>query len=252
MLRLIQTKSFDEMAGEVNGTTGQIHEMAGKAEDGGLCIRKPEEMNPVDLPVYRDLPENERRSLFGSLQARMDPMKGEVMKAALFINGQTARLYLAFHHLVIDQVSWGILCDDLNTLYHAAVTCPEEDGIHAARQALSTNRTVSFGEWSEKLWLYASSDAFRREREWWQDQHLIYEKEKKGMEAFLKGYRTKEDAGPGYGHIRRTLSSGISGRLLSISKKRYHTGLHVILLTAFAGLSEEKKRTGTLSRDPLP
>ena len=54
------------------------------------------------------------------IQSSLNPVSGPLMRAALFVfgSGQAGRLLMVIHHLAVDAVSWRILLDDLERMYH--------------------------------------------------------------------------------------------------------------------------------------
>ena len=92
------------------------------------------------------------------LQAKGDLANGPLVRAALFLgcedlgSGQTLRLLIAVHHLVIDGISWRILLEDVGQVYQQPdITLPA--------------KTTSFKAWSQKLQAYSVP---RQEVAWWQ------------------------------------------------------------------------------------
>ncbi|UCH95078.1 MAG: amino acid adenylation domain-containing protein, partial [Candidatus Aminicenantes bacterium] len=68
------------------------------------------------------------------------------------------RLFIAVHHLVIDGVSWRILFEDIDTLYHQ----------YKNRQPAELPlKTGSFKLWSQQLSQYANSKLFLKEKPYW-------------------------------------------------------------------------------------
>jgi amino acid adenylation domain-containing protein/non-ribosomal peptide synthase protein (TIGR01720 family) len=94
------------------------------------------------------------------LQAGGDLAGGPLLRAALFDRGpgQSARLLIAAHHLVIDGVSWRILVEDLDTAYGQLQ--------HGQPVALPA-KTSSFKTWSERLAAYAQSEKLLVELPHW-------------------------------------------------------------------------------------
>ncbi|WP_254623733.1 non-ribosomal peptide synthase/polyketide synthase [Myxococcus sp. CA033] len=75
--------------------------------------------------------------------------------------GESARLLLVAHHLVVDAVSWRILVEDLETLCRQALR-GEAPSLPA--------KTTSFKTWSERLHTHARSEALDAERAYWLDE----------------------------------------------------------------------------------
>ncbi|QAT84764.1 non-ribosomal peptide synthase [Corallococcus coralloides] len=86
--------------------------------------------------------------------------QGPLLHAALFERGegQSQRLLLVVHHLVVDAVSWRYLLEDLETAYQ-----------HLGRgePVVLPPKTTSFKTWAERLEAHARSEALERELPFW-------------------------------------------------------------------------------------
>ncbi|NTW00309.1 MAG: amino acid adenylation domain-containing protein, partial [Oscillochloris sp.] len=115
----------------------------------------------IDLAV---LPQAERHAALiaraEALQSSLDLAHGPLLRVAYFTMGagRADRLLLVVHHLAIDGVSWRILMADLQTVYAQLAA-----GAPVALPA----KTTSFRQWAERLEIYASSAAVRRELDAW-------------------------------------------------------------------------------------
>ncbi|WP_267123008.1 non-ribosomal peptide synthetase [Xanthomonas sacchari] len=73
-----------------------------------------------------------------ALQVGFDLEHGPLCRAAV-VNGfadGSSRIWLSLHHLIVDSVSWEILCRDLEALYHGAELDPPAGDIRRWAQAL--------------------------------------------------------------------------------------------------------------------
>ena len=92
-------------------------------------------------------------------QASLNVEAGPLIRAALFRLPDGDRLLLALHQLVVDDLSWRILFEDIRTLYRQ----------HADGEPLALPRkTDSFKAWTERLVEYANSAEFLAERDYWE------------------------------------------------------------------------------------
>ena len=94
------------------------------------------------------------------VQASMNLADPPLLRAALFHlgSGESRRLLLSIHHLVVDPISWQILLEDLETSYRqleqgSAVQLPD--------------RSAAFHEWAEALETHTRSDILRSEQAFW-------------------------------------------------------------------------------------
>ena len=110
------------------------------------------------------LSESERAATMDDAAARsqagLDLGRGPVLRAAFFDfgRGESARLLLVVHHLVIDAISWRILLEDLQTL------CRQ---IRSGGTLELPAKTSSFKDWAERLTAHAGSLAVRNEASYW-------------------------------------------------------------------------------------
>jgi amino acid adenylation domain-containing protein/non-ribosomal peptide synthase protein (TIGR01720 family) len=112
---------------------------------------------PVEpVPLYeidlRTLPEGERthalEAAAEALQSGLDLARGPLFTAALFRLGDSGRLLLTAHHLVVDGVSWRVLLEDL--------VSPEPPP-----------KTTSWKRWAELLAEHARSPELAAEIPYW-------------------------------------------------------------------------------------
>ncbi|WP_298776655.1 condensation domain-containing protein, partial [uncultured Shewanella sp.] len=116
----------------------------------------------------------------------------------------SVRVYFAFHHLLIDTVSWRILMDDLKTLYHG----------HSLLA-----KTSSYRQWVNTVNSYLSHNP--TEQDYWAE--------------VLRGtpdYSRYQKVTPSIGEV--TLSVAATQRLLQQANQAYHTEINDLLLTALA------------------
>ncbi|MFO1417388.1 MAG: amino acid adenylation domain-containing protein [Methylotetracoccus sp.] len=123
---------------------------------------------PCDVRLEREdlsgLPAESRRgvleALAGAWQRRLDIEQGPLLRAVWFDLGDTRRLLLVIHHLVVDGVSWRILLEDLLSAY---------DALASGQAVRLPAKTGSWGRWSERLWAYGRSAAVASEIGYWTD-----------------------------------------------------------------------------------
>lgn len=101
----------------------------------------PPKLTRLDLS---GLSEAERRSqrdaCFAQVQASLDPRQGRNIAAVLLPD--EGRMLLTIHHLCVDVLSWGVLLDDLELAYDAAV---------AGRSARLRRSGTPYRVWAERL-----------------------------------------------------------------------------------------------------
>ncbi|MCB8924044.1 MAG: amino acid adenylation domain-containing protein [Ardenticatenaceae bacterium] len=102
----------------------------------------------------------ELRSVANNCQASLNLTTGPLIRVVLFDLGSDApsRLLIIAHHLVIDNISWSILQDDLETAYQQI----ERDETVQLRP-----KTTSFKAWAEQLHALAVSPDLLDELSYW-------------------------------------------------------------------------------------
>ncbi|RWU21428.1 non-ribosomal peptide synthetase [Pseudomonas alkylphenolica] len=154
------------------------------------------------------------------VQRSLDLGAGPLLRGALMtLADGSQRLFLAVHHLVVDGVSWRILFEDLQALYHQL-----QQG-----QALQLPaRTSAYQRWAEHLQGLAGSAALAAELDFWQAQCS-------GASVTLPGAR---QTGPSLNRHARTLYSRLDAQatrqLLQQAPQAYRTQVNDLLLTALA------------------
>src|SRR5262249_21264119 len=97
------------------------------------------------------------------LQRGFDISHGKFAGAAYFYFGPhtASRFLVAFHHLVVDGVSWRILIEDLEIAYRQLI---RNDDVR-----LPTSR-FGFPAWAERLRQYAQSSPLIKEVNYWTNE----------------------------------------------------------------------------------
>ncbi|MFF8911733.1 condensation domain-containing protein, partial [Streptomyces olivaceoviridis] len=159
-------------------------------------------------------------------RARLDPKAGVMLQATWLDAGTEApgRLLLVIHHLVVDGVSWRILLPDLQE----------------ALQALSSGREIrlqpvltSFRRWASGLQEAARARA--GEAEWWLTA-LQHRTEPQTGSRHLDPHR---DTLANARHLRMTLPTEITERLLTAVPAAFHAGVDDVLLAGLAAAVTE-------------
>ncbi|WEF32912.1 non-ribosomal peptide synthetase [Pseudoduganella chitinolytica] len=142
-----------------------------------------------------------------SLQAGFDIEQGPLFAAA-YLHGYadgSARVFMAFHHLIVDAVSWRILLGDLEMLY-AGETLPAA--------------SASIGDWSRAVAAYGTRNA--AERSYWQKVLADYD---------ATAYRALATVPQG-GRTAFRLDAGLTSALLHQSHHAFNTSINDLLVAA--------------------
>ena len=118
----------------------------------------------------------------------------------------SARLFLAFHHMIVDAVSWRIIVDDLKDLY--------------AGKRL-TQKGSSYRQWVDCINAYPTQH--RHEASYWEAQ----------LESMPSYDRLRDhQVSPSVAYME--ISAALTRSLLQRASKAYHTEINDLLLTALA------------------
>ncbi|MGZ4123447.1 MAG: amino acid adenylation domain-containing protein, partial [Tumebacillaceae bacterium] len=165
-------------------------------------------------------------------QASLHLEDGPLVRFVWFDFGpeRPSRLLLAFHHLVVDGVSWRILLEDLHTAY-------EQSKVGNAVQL--PPKTTSFQKWAERLVAYAQSDTAQQERAYWLEVGAS------GVASLPVDYDQTLELADGANmeassqKVSVTLSKADTQRLLHEASKAYNTQMNDLLLTALVEAFDE-------------
>ena len=96
----------------------------------------------------------------GRDQSSLDVEKGPIVSATIFLRAlqDPPLLFVVIHHLVVDEVSWGLIEDDLNLAYSLFVK-----GLAVSLPP----KSHSFVQWATALREYSSSPSLQKELEYW-------------------------------------------------------------------------------------
>ena len=206
-------------------------------EKGNIRIRDKESVRPLKLDVYNIPDEHGREEIMNRLHSSMDPVKGIVMRAALFMDGKKDRLFLAFHHYVIDEVSWGIIISDLNILYSHALGAPGKESCTSCKEYEDDLRilpapSVSFGEWSGRLWGLKELAVFGKEKEYWTKLHERFSEAWEGMNKRLAGMRIPSVKSSGCLSVSACADKSVADVIFEVAHNRYGARVDTVLIAA--------------------
>jgi aryl carrier-like protein len=93
------------------------------------------------------------------LQAGLTLHDGPLLKAALYRCGESDRLLLVAHHLVVDLMSWRILVEDLDAAYRQ---CHRGEGVIDLGA-----KSTSYKRWAAEIERFSTSPELLQERDYW-------------------------------------------------------------------------------------
>ncbi|MCB0167234.1 MAG: amino acid adenylation domain-containing protein, partial [Anaerolineae bacterium] len=180
---------------------------------------------PFEVVNLAHLPPTEQRTAVErhaqTCQTGLNLADGPLLRLVLFQHGsdQPALLLWVIHHLVVDGVSWRVLLEDLNTVYHQL----ERDEVVELPA-----KTTSFKAWSTALRRYTSSEPLTSERAYWASHH----------NETLAGLPMDNPAGLARNTVASTaslscqLTEAETQTLLQAAPAAYRTQVSDLLLTA--------------------
>ncbi|HEY6331492.1 MAG TPA: condensation domain-containing protein [Blastocatellia bacterium] len=181
---------------------------------GGILAR-------VDMSgISKNKWQPELDDLLTVVQATLDIETGDLMRAVLIDCGACgpSSLVLMIHHLSVDGFSWGIILDDLETLYRDI------------RSGLEPNlpKTTSFNNWAARLNEYAQSPEVRAEFPYWLSGS------RKRTSTLPVDYNEGINSEGSSDKVLAALSREETKALLQEVPRRYHTTVVEAMLTALA------------------
>nr|WP_231997158.1 non-ribosomal peptide synthetase [Mycobacterium sp. 1245111.1] len=187
-----------------------LHAPEAGSVDARVCLRTVDALSDDAVVTARSL---------------LDPAGG-VMLSAVWA-ASTAQLAMIVHHLAVDGVSWRILLEDINIAWSQ----------HRAGQQVALPATgTSFARWSALLAEHAHSPSAVGMTEAWRRAAAV--------PAALPAVRPEEDTFQTAGQLSVLLDSETTQLLLGEVPSAFHTGIHDILLIAFALACTEFQGTG--------
>ncbi|RMZ60264.1 amino acid adenylation domain-containing protein [Chryseobacterium nematophagum] len=183
---------------------------------GGLFVP------PISLLDCSGITETKLIDIFTDWQSGFDISEGPLLHIG-YITGYEdgrARIFFAFHHLIIDVVSWRIITEDLKTIYQSF-----EKGL--SEELSADSKGSSYRQWSEAISGYKKESPVDRETEiaYWNDVVV----ESNNSNHFLSGLSVQNSY---YGHV--VLDVTYTEKLLRECHQVYHTQINDILLSALS------------------
>ncbi|HEX6292475.1 MAG TPA: MupA/Atu3671 family FMN-dependent luciferase-like monooxygenase [Herpetosiphonaceae bacterium] len=203
-----------------------------------ICA-EPDVPVPFDWIDLSITPEESRiaalEATAAQLQASLNLSEGPLLRVAYIDLGadRSGRLLIIIHHLVTDGVSWRIVLEDFQTVYHQ---------LSQGEPVQLPLKTSSLREWAERLTAYARSGALNDELSYWLDEART---RVVGLPVdHPQGVRTSTVASS---HTERTWFDGDATRaLLQVVPATYQVQINDILMTALAWAFKEWTGSPTL------
>ncbi|GJD16865.1 polyketide synthase type I, putative [Rivularia sp. IAM M-261] len=178
------------------------------------------EIKRVDLST---LPEVERKlaieSQAAELETSLNLFEGRLVQFALFdiAPQQTSYLLIIIHHLAVDNISWRILLEDLQTAYQQ---------LNQGKAIHLPDNTTSYIQWAQSLQEYIQSSEMKREQDYW------LQKMQKQFSRLPVDYSTSDNTVANADIVSVCLNKQETKVLLEEVHKAYNTQINDILLTA--------------------
>ena len=152
------------------------------------------------------------------LQASLDVFQGPLFKLGLYRRADGSRLMIAIHHLVMDGLSWRILFEDINSLYHQ---------IQSGKADLELPpKTDSFLSWSGHLQDYLKSNTYQQAKDYWKTFAS-----KKGQ-MIPRDFEKGENLIAHEQQVSFALDKDYTRKFLTDAHKPFNTQANDLLLTA--------------------
>jgi amino acid adenylation domain-containing protein/non-ribosomal peptide synthase protein (TIGR01720 family) len=170
------------------------------------------------------LPETEIKTVIettaNELQASLNLSENLVQVAFFFLGiDKKARLLIIIHHLVVDGVSWGILLEDLHTVYQQ---------LSEGKTIQLPAKTTSFKDWAQQLTEYALSEIWKSELDYWLSAS------DEAIESIPVDYAPGVNTTASARTLTVSLNAAETKSLVQDVPKAYKTQINDILLTALS------------------
>jgi non-ribosomal peptide synthase protein (TIGR01720 family) len=154
-------------------------------------------------------------------QTSLNLSEGPLMRVLLLNLGErrSARLLIVVHHLAIDNVSWRILLEDLQTAY---------EQLSRGEAVELGAKTTSYKQWAERLAEYAQSAELTEEAAYWLDERRA--RAGRLPLDYPEGANTEGSVAV----VSAALDAYETQSLLLEVPAAYHTQINDVLLTALA------------------
>jgi non-ribosomal peptide synthase protein (TIGR01720 family) len=155
------------------------------------------------------------------IQASLNLTDGPLVRVVLLDlgPGESRRLLIVIHHLVIDGVSWRILLGDLETIYRQ---------LSDKQQVQLRPKTASFQHWAKELNEHAHSEAVRLELAYWLSEA------RRKIESLPVDFSRGANSVASARHVSTSLTTEATQTLLHEVPGVYRTLINDALLTALA------------------
>ncbi len=182
--------------------------------------------SPLARVDLSGVPEAERRAALereaDRLQGSLSLEHGPLLRLGYFhLGGDRPRLLVAAHHLAMDNVSWGLLLEDLQSAY-AQLSRGESPSL--------PEKTTSFQRWSARLAEHTRAGGFDAELPFWTDPARA---EVAPLPVDFPGGRAENTEGSERS-LGVALTAEETGALLAEVPRAYRTQINDVLLTALA------------------
>ena len=190
-------------------------------------IAAPAEDVPFEVVDLSDLPDGQWKTAIEQkaedAQSTLNLQRGPILRVVMFRLGanESARLLITIHHLVIDNVSWRVLLEDLLTAFSQQ---------RQGEMVQLPPKTTSFKRWAERLQEYAHSDACVGDLEYWAAIAKTRAPDLPVDNAAGKLSNTRSSTRT----VTASLTVDETRDLLHEVPKAYHTQVNDVLLTALA------------------
>lgn len=202
-----------------------------------LIVREYAELPQLrwDFEICKNI--EDRLRLCEKQQESICPREGRSFCVLPMVQEDTGAYYVlvVIHHLSVDEVSWGILLEDLNCLYREAkkrdIKPEDAFGILPAR-------TISYGEWAGLQEEYRHEKCFEPERIYWDEAFEMAEQ----ASVALQYFEITPEPQKKFVTVKQRISKDVMERVMTLSKEKYRTQPDRLLLAAL--MQAVKKLTG--------
>lgn len=149
------------------------------------------------------------------LQASL-ALEGPLIKLGLFHTSDATKLLIVIHHLLVDEVSWQILIEDIDTL------CDQVRSDLPLKLSLKTDAYIT---WAEELTSHVKSDLFANHAKYWEKVKPVTSVPERDFEDGSGSMKNGNSAVLTLDHLHTEM-------LLRASSQAFNTQINDLLLTS--------------------
>lgn len=183
-----------------------------------LVIRPTTAANLLEFETFiftSDITDDQIRGLCDRIQSEIDIENGPLVHCGYFATKSGYYLLISAHHLIVDNISWHIILEDLNHIINR---------LKGGQHPELPKKTASYKSWCNLYEEFAATESCKEQEAFWQDQ----------VSQIVDGNLKADLNLSGQGFASKTVSfdEDVTEKFLHQSNQAYNTESMDILLAA--------------------